>query len=137
MFLLELLFAGALICECTRCENQDDLPPPNFHPSCPEPQSWSGGNLWKPRGENSGKLVVLLRTSYPLFDTCSVKLKNGNREDMEYTGLSNGDRQTFRGRFSGGSGEYAGKKKNGGVRCWIGEQICEFPIPGPPKERHD
>lgn len=142
VMILELLLAGALICECTQCEDTNSPPPPqpDYHESCPGPQSFSNGNLWKPRGENNGKLVVLLRAVYPLFDRCEVKLKNGGVEELSYTGLSNptpeGDRYTFRGSQPGGP-FYAGRKAGGGITCWIGPEVCEFPLPGPPKNRHD
>lgn len=129
--MLEIILLG-LMCICKECDCE---PPPNFHQSCPGPQKWSGGNLWKPQGESDGRLVVLLRTNYPVFESCEVRRKDGGYEELVYTGLSNGDRQTYRGAFSGGSGEYAGKKKDGGVRCWIEEFVCTFPIPGPPKQR--
>lgn len=137
MNILILKFIVGLMCTCGDCVCDD---PPGttlpYHPSCQGPQSYSGGNLWKPRGDHSNNLVVLLKTAYPIFDFCEVRRKDGTWEVMGYTGLSNGDRQTYRGPRPGGD-YYAGKMKNGGVRCFIGEEFCEFPIPGPPKERHD
>ena len=129
-------FLIALMCTCSDCVCEDPGTTLPYHPSCQGPQSFSGGNLWKPRGENNPNLVVLLRASYPEFDLCEVRLRDGSWEAMEYTGRSNGDRLTYRGRQPGGD-YYAGKKRMGGVRCFIGQEFCEYPIPGPPKDRHE
>ena len=129
-----------LVCTCGDCVCEAPQPSIPYHETCEGPQKYSNGNLWKPKGDHSGSLVVLLRTKYPIFDTCQVKLRDGSWESLEYTGLSNGDRQTYRGREPGGK-YYAGKQKLGGVRCFVCPDLiclsrCEFPIPGAPKERH-
>lgn len=108
-------------------------------PLCDE-DSFSGGTLWKPQGENSNNLVVLVRSDYEDFDFCEVKLRSGGYEQLGYTGRSNGHRQTYRGDAPGGRA-YAGKRLQGGVRCWyVADVLSEcvfFAIPGAPKQRHE
>lgn len=130
--LMQLLLS--LICECTSCE--EPAPPVG----CIE--EFGGGNVWKPEGDETGsiyggKLVVILKESYPDFDYCEVKRRNESWERMTYTGRANGNRQHYRGASPGGPA-YAGKNKDGGVRCFKpGGQLCFWPIPGAPKNRWD
>lgn len=127
--ILELLFG--LVCQCSQCVCEDPNPEPTPLPGqCESPLSFSGGTLWKPKGDHSGKLVVLLAEQHD-YERCEVKRKNGSWEELQYTGRSNGNRQTWRGDAPGGPA-YAGKRDGGGVRC---DDSCFFPLPGPPKKR--
>ena len=97
--------------------------------------SWSDGNLWKPEGDHSGKLVVLFREQYvDEFEVVRVKTKDGSWENLQYTGKSNGDRQTWRGSEPGRS--YAGKAKLGGVMARRGKHTVWIPLEGPPGKRY-
>lgn len=63
------------------------------------------GFLWKPKGENSGKLVVLLPPSYS-GKVRSVALKDKNGRQLEAgrsSGVANGGREHFRFSQPGGS----------------------------------
>lgn len=131
MELLITLLTG-LICECSQCVCE----PPSEEPDtslCAEPLSFTAGTLWKPFSDSDGRLVILLAPQHD-YERCEVKRKNGTYEELEFRGRSNGDRQTWRGDFPGGPA-YAGKKDGGGVRCFVEESVCEFPIPGAPKRR--
>lgn len=114
--------------ECKSCSCIDNPTPPPF--DCEGPLSFTGGTLWKPKGDHTGKLVVLLAEQHD-YDRCEVKRRDGSWEGLQYTGRSNGNRQTWRGNFPGGPA-YAGRKLEGGVRC---DSSCFFPIPGAPKRR--
>lgn len=120
-----------LICQCAECVcEQPTVTPTPPQVACESPLSFSGGTLWKPQGDHSGKLVILLAEQHD-YSECKVKKRNGGWEDLEFTGRSNGNRQTWRGSQPGGP-YYAGKLKDGGVLCDDG---CFFPIPGSPKRR--
>ena len=63
------------------------------------------GNLWKPESDNTGNTVVLLHKKYSQeMDSCSIELKNGNKESLlcqkgswnNYSCFANGDRQHWR-----------------------------------------
>lgn len=93
------------------------------------------GNLWKPNSDSDGNLVVLLRSDWPKPDRVRAVRKHSNEEEpLVYTGLSNGDRHTYRGSLPGG--QYMGARGGGGVFVYYGEQRRLIPIPGKPKERH-
>lgn len=129
--ILELLLG--LVCQCSQCVCEDPEPVPTPAPGqCESPLAFTGGTLWKPQGDHSGKLVVLLAEQHD-YDSCKVKRKDGSWEELTYTGRSNGNRQTWRGDAPGGP-TYAGKNAGGGVDCDNG---CFFPLPGRPRDRHE
>lgn len=112
-------------------EKLEDSPPPDGEIVIDE---WSGGNLWKPKSDSDGNLVVLLKSSYA-NQRAEVKRKDGTWEPMRYTGRSNGDRPTFRGTMSGRN--YAGLAGSGGVRFTDRGEAFFIPIPGPGRKRYD
>ncbi len=89
----------------TDLKNQPDIatPPETSHPATeesvstvPKPNSsWGGGNLWKPISESRGGVpVVLTAKGVPqgelrLFGPAEISVQ------VEYIGLTNGDRQTY------------------------------------------
>lgn len=92
-----------------------------------------GNNLWKPSGDHSNSLVVLFNPKFHVaFDSCKVTRKNGDTEDLRFTGFSNGDRQTWRGKAPG-----ARYVDNGRVTCAEFKQICTFQFQGDSGRRHD
>lgn len=121
---------AALCVLCTEFQTVECAPvvPPA---ECESPLAFTGGTLWKPESDSTGRLVVLLAPQHD-YSKCSVVRKDGAFEPLRFTGRSNGDRQTWRADKPGKS--YAGKAKNGGVVC---DETCFFPIPGPPGKRHD
>lgn len=92
-----------------------------------------GNNLWKPSGDHSNALVVLFNSKFhAAFDTCKVTRKSGEVEDLRFTGFSNGDRQTWRGKAPG-----ARYVDNGRVSCFEFKQMCTFQFKGSAGNRHD
>ena len=62
------------------------------------PQGEGGGFLWKPSGESTGKLVVLLPPQYTgHVSACFVGTRGGSViEQGNYAGVHNGDREHYR-----------------------------------------
>lgn len=88
------------------------------------PQGQGGGFIWKPIGENTKKLVILLPPQYT-GHVRGVYIANANRVAMETgnpTGVGNGGREHFRFSKPGsgyGSGVYAvAVLKAGGSIHW-------------------
>lgn len=84
-------------------------------PAPPPPASDTGltgkesGFLWKPSGENSSKLVVLLPSAYSgkvRTDTGAIWSGGSQVERATYTGIANGDRGHY--RFSKAGNWYPG-----------------------------
>ncbi|MBP7276529.1 MAG: hypothetical protein KBA51_10050, partial [Kiritimatiellae bacterium] len=69
------------------------------------PRGAGGGFLWKPEGESSGKLVVLLPSSYTgHVSACFIATSGGSViEQGSYSGAHNGDREHYRFSKSGSS----------------------------------
>lgn len=82
----------------------------------------AGGFLFKD-GDTSKKVVVLLPGKYAVADTVKLTRKNGQTENLLYSGLGNpdkdGDRQHWRG--SQPTGKYQGK-----VEVFTGEFGCVY-----------
>lgn len=83
-------------------------PAPTPHPTNPlcveemRAQDGPNGFLWKPSGDHTGALVVLLPARFfNEFDTVVVDRKDGELERLSFTGFSNGNRQTWRGKQHG------------------------------------
>lgn len=84
-----------------------------------------GGFLWKPRGDHSNALVILLRDAYRQeFEDCVVRRSDGTVESMQFTGFSNGNRQTWRGSRPGGA-------YDGWLRCYEKRQTCTWRVRNP------
>jgi hypothetical protein len=126
--------ARALITEVIQDLEEDPIPPPDDIPA--HELVFKNGNLWKPQGDHTGKLVVLLRADWPQPAYVDVRARDGAWERMMFTGRSNGDRHTYRGNFPGGP-HYAGKNRQGGVRMLLNDRQYMIPIPGRPKNRHE
>jgi len=97
---------------------------------------WKNGNLWKPESESDGRLVVLLRSDWPVPDRVEVLRKTGAWEIMRYAGSdSNENRHHYRGRDAGT--EYAPRKQGGGCRVYYKEEFGLIPLPGPGRGRYE
>jgi micrococcal nuclease len=124
--------------------NMDDgqpIPPPD-NPTLPPESQWrfKACNLWKPEGDHSGKLVVLIRGDWDEPEYAEAKRRDGSWERLEYTGESNecsGNlRYTYRGKDPGGPA-YAGVQKDGGVRLKYGPDFAFIPLHKKPSERNE
>ena len=133
MFILSFLFALQCVCSECNCE----IPDTPFVDICDNPMPFRDSTLWKPDSDTRDGIAVLLRADLPDFEFCEVKLKDGSWAMMTGGERTNGNRQTYRYPENGASGAYAGNRKEGGVRCFIGDGICQFLIPGPPRLRHE
>ncbi len=98
---------------------------------------FENGNVWKPKSESDGNLVVILRNDWALPDMVKVQLKNGMWLGMRYTGSDhNGNRHHYRGGYPGGA-NYAGARQGGGVRIYYKNEFKVIPLPGPPRGRYE
>jgi len=104
-------------------------PAPKSNPLCTKVMGIDGpGNfLWKPEGDHTSALVVLLPVRFEVpFSALTVKRKSGDSEKLRFTGFSNGDRQTWRGELKGG-------RYTGVVEAFGGEpaQLCIWEVEKP------
>lgn len=102
-------------------------------PSAPTPPSGLTGQepgfLWKPVGENSRKLRVLLPKEWTgKVDLCSVEVWLGGKriESLTAIGVANGNREHFAGQKPGGS-----YNKGVSVRATEGGRTWAWAIPNP------
>ena len=91
---------GGDVTEPTPVPSIEPTPEPS-NPPCTEVMKPSDGFLWKPESDpNSsrpGVLVILLPSKFVVpFDSLCVERKNGETECGDYSGKSNGERQTWR-----------------------------------------
>ena len=91
--------------EPTIAPTPEPTEPPVANPMCTDIMGIDGpGNfLWKPEGDHTNALVVLLPERFESpFASMVVKRKSGESENLRFTGFSNGDRQKWRGQLKGG-----------------------------------
>ncbi len=101
------------------------------NPRCGDIMKFRDGTLWKPKGDHSGALVVLIRDLFVKpFDSCYVVDINGVEEQMVFTGFSNGDRQTWRAMRPGG-------RYMNTFTCVQEDQTCIWQFKGDSGERHE
>lgn len=114
-------------------------PPRERNPNCTRIMGTDGpgGFLWKPRGENSGNLVILLPGKFQSeFETVTVFRDNRRKtpESLRFTGFSNYDpdglRQTWRGTRKGA--DYTGEVVAEGGNP---SQICEWVVENPERRQ--
>lgn len=111
-------------------------PPSASYPIPADQLVWKNNNLWKPVAESDGKLVVLLRSDWPVPDRVEVLRKGGVWEIMRYAGSdANENRHHYRGRDPGS--EYAPRKQGGGCRVYYKEEFGLIPLPGPGRGRYE
>lgn len=110
------------------------IPPSRENPTCHQEmgKDGPGGFLWKPKGDHSQKLVILFPAKFVVkFESVRVVTKSNAIEGLNFTGFSNGDRQTWRGSLPGN------KYKNYSlVKAFDKDQICKWRI-GKGGERWD
>lgn len=117
-------------------EVQEALGEPTSPIPVPEDQLvWKNGNLWKPEGDHSNNLVILLRADWPKPDKVLALDDSDSWELLTYTGQSNPDRYTYRGSKPGK--DYRGRRAGGGVRVYWGGNYGFIPLTGPARERWD
>lgn len=112
------------------------LPTPNLemNPICSQIMGTDGPGkfLWKPEGDHSGALVVLFPEEFRSpFNTVTVQRKTGQHENMNFTGFSNGNRQTWRAQLRGG--QYTGVVEAFGANP---SQLCTWQV-AKPRKRQD
>ena len=93
----------------------------------------ANGFLWKPESDSGNALVILLPSKFVSeFESVEVIRANGEREQLRFTGFSNGDRQTWRGQL-------AGKKyqDRGLITASEFKQICTWKLAGKGGSRND
>ena len=109
------------------------------NPICDGRQPFADGTLWKPKGEHTGNLTVLIQPQFDeKFDSCRARLKRKNLgrrkrfERLKHTGLCCGDRQVWRGRRPG-------KRyfNSSCVVCRDGKNRCRFCFKGRSSKRHE
>lgn len=106
-------------------------PVPPTNPTVVGIQKFENGTLWKPCSDHGCTLVVLLNNSFVApFDECLVERRNGQMEELRFTGFSNPDRMTLRGTSHGR--DYM---PNGKLICREFKQEVEWKIPRRPARR--
>lgn len=79
-------------------------PPTSGGPNPDRPGDYKKGFLWKPSGENSNALVVLLPPAFTGFTTKAMTLVwSSGSEQLRYSGVANGDREHYRAKHAGSS----------------------------------
>lgn len=104
------------------------------NPVCDTRQKFccGNGNVWKPKSESDGNLVVILESKWVKPWKCETWFKDGGSEVLKFKGFANGNRQHLRGSRPGGQYE------NGALLiCEDGDQFCEFSFKGKAKNRHE
>lgn len=112
------------------------------NPICEGVQSFSGGTVWKPEGDNSKTPVLIIRSEFQVPFECSVLLKDGSLAPMRFTGFANGDRQHHRlGDVRTGDAifceDVASRALGGFVECRDVNQTCTFAMHKNPCRRKD
>lgn len=120
---------------------------PRMNPICDGVQRFSGGNVWKPAGDETRSPVMIIKQDFYLPFQCRVLLEDGTFREMRYTGFANGDRQHHRvddarNPIRDGKGfkdceDIAGRALGGVVECRDENQICTWAMHRDPCRRKD
>lgn len=145
MNVVKALFLCFLLSGCDIKEIPGEIPgndpkppatptPKPGNPICVGIQEFGNGNLYKPYGDHSNTPVFLIKAAFvEPFISCEILLKGSQTAALRYTGMSNGDRQTW--RLDGIPCEEV--QGNGFIRCEEFKQTCRWDLPGRPCRRYD